>query len=265
MIKYLITIWILLSSSTLFADEVVTTKSGNKINLKEDGTWSFVLKKTSNAINTDSAIAVVDAYLGANEYDDRLKYVLVPERIKILRGDQNSEDTSWEKPIYKIITNKEPRNIKLGQWAKILAKYKYDDNKWTEILYYLKRTNSGYKIDWESSAGYNKLPPKEFNITKPTEPVRVRVLAAIDNYYNYEFLVQSNSMYSVVMYDIDGDLYGHGYVYKDTELGKKIFNSMKNGENHYMVFDIKSLMNGMNGSHFLIHNLVSIDSWLVDN
>lgn len=261
--KTLLATLLCLLASTVYSDEMVTTKSGKKINLKDDGTWALVETKAANSSNADSAIAVVDAYLSVDEYDDRLKYILDPERIRPLRDEQNVGRSAYQKPTYKIVTKKEPQNIKVGEWVKVEASIKREDNQWKNVIYYLNKTNSGYKIDWESSTGYNKISATEFQATKPTAPVRVRVLAQLDNYYNYEFMRSQTTMHSVSMVDNDQFQYGHGYIRKNSEIGEKVFKALKNGGWHYMVFDIKSLENGRDGSHFLVDDVVSVDSWLV--
>lgn len=250
-------------ASTAIADEIATTKSGKQVNLKDNGTWSVVETKVATAGNANSAISVVNDYLSVNDYDDRLNYILDPERIRPLRDEQNVGRTAWEKPVYKIVTKKEPQNIKEGEFVKIETSFKGSDNQWDNAVYYLLKTKNGYKIDWESSTGYNKISAAEFIATKLIEPVRVRVLAQLTDYYNYEFGRAQDEMYSVALVDNDQFRYGHGYVSKTTESGKKIFKALKNGAFHYMVFDIKSLEDARDGSHFLIHDVVSVDSWLV--
>jgi len=253
-----------LFATTGFADELAATKSGKQVNLKDDGTWSVVETKAKTIIsNSDSPIDVVNAYLSVNDYDDRLNYILDPYRVKSLRDEQNVGRTAWEKPIYKIITKKTPGNLKIGEWAKIETVIQGQNNQWENVIYYLQKTKNGYKIDWESSIGYNKITATEFKLTKPIKPVRIRVLAELVDYYNFEFANASDTMYSILMRDKDGFTYGHGYVSKDSKTGSKIFKALKNGGGHYMVFDIRSLENGRDGSHFLVEDLVSVDSWLI--
>jgi hypothetical protein len=246
------------------ADEIATTKSGKTVNLKDDGTWSAVESKAQVATKVDStsAIGVVTAYLSVNEYDDRLNYVLDPKRVRRLRDEENVGRTPWVKPDFKITTKDEPQNVKNGGWVKVAAQLKTENTPLDNAIYYLKKTPNGYKIDWESSGGYNKIKPAEFKVSRPTHPVRVRVLAQLSDYYNFEFSNAQNLAYSVSMVDHDQQNYGHGYVEKNSHTGKKIFNALKNGGWHYMVFDIKSLDGGRDGSHFLIHDVVSIDAWL---
>jgi hypothetical protein len=40
--KALLTTLVCLTASMVYSDEIVTTKSGKKINLKDDGTWSLL-------------------------------------------------------------------------------------------------------------------------------------------------------------------------------------------------------------------------------
>lgn len=40
--------------SLSFADEIITTKGGKKVNLKDNGTWEFVSKKEIETKNTKS-------------------------------------------------------------------------------------------------------------------------------------------------------------------------------------------------------------------
>lgn len=235
---------------------------GGQHQTKIDQKHDHLRQQAQTIAKNDFAIEVVNSYLSVNEYDDMLKYVFDPERIKQLRDVQNVGRAPWVKPVFRISTRTEPQNVKNGDWVKIGVQFKLENNQWENATYYLKKTPAGYKIDWESSSGYNKIKPAEFKVSKPTNPVRVRVLARLDDYYNYEFLNSRNVAYSVNMVDIDQQHYGHGYIQKNSSVGKKIFNALKDGAWHYMVFDIKSLEDGRSGSVFLIHDIVKVDSWL---
>ena len=56
-----------------------------------------------------------------------------------------------------------------------------------EVALRRREGDTGYLIDWESFAGESETGWNEVQQQRPTMPVMLRVLASVDDYYNYEF------------------------------------------------------------------------------
>ena len=85
----------------------------------------------------------------------------------------------------------------------------------------------------------------------------MRVEAVLDNYYNYAFDNAERTHYSI-RFGLKGV---SGYVRKDSRLGKRLFDILKDGEEHNLVLEIRFLPNSY-GDVVLIDDLVSED-WLI--
>ncbi|MCB1094316.1 MAG: IS1 family transposase [Verrucomicrobiae bacterium] len=77
------------------------------------------------------------------------------------------------------------------------------------------------KLDWESFVRYCDMEVADFLSEKPTEPKEFRVLAMIDDYFNYGF--SDYFEYTCVqLFDPTESFMFYGYVRKDSSIGKTI-------------------------------------------
>ena len=195
-----------------------------------------------------SAIETVRAYLSAHSWRDRLPFVLNPEKVKPLMENYYKEMSLKNK--FEIITDTNPVP---DQYGFVIIQAKANDQ---EISYTLKKTQDGYRIDWEASVGYNPVSIAEFRATKPTTPVRVRDLAKLDDGYFSEFYTYRNAYYSIRFKE-----WGWGYVNKTSEIGKILFDKLKDGKAHFMFVEIQCNENARDGSFFLISKIINVDEW----
>jgi len=210
--------------------------------------------KTS-AVETvkDSAVETVRAYLAAATWRGRLPYVLDPERVRPFMEAHYSK--GWKQYDFQILTQDEP---KAGEGdcveveANILGRL---------TVYYLKKTKAGYRIDWESSAGFNPTSVAEFHATKPTTPVKFRALAKLDSYYNYEFRGADDIYWSIKIEDSGGETIGHGYAMKNKPYGDQLFKVVRDGAVHHVVLDLVYPPDAQSPRDFLISNVYCLDSW----
>ena len=243
-------------SVTCLAQEIVATRDGRRVVLNADGTWNYATNAPSNIAG--SALETMRAYLSAPSWRDRVSLVLYPERVKPLMECRYSGG-EWRVADFQLLTQTEPTPTQVG-WVKVEA-----DVAGNTLVYYLKKTNEGYRIDWETSVGANPMSPEEFRATRPTRLVRFRVLAKLDDYYNFEFSGAQNTAYSIAMTVAGGADIGHGYVKKNDTMGQELFGKLKDGRKHKVVVDVQCLPNARDGSVFLITKVVSLDGWWIDD
>ncbi|MBI2441564.1 MAG: hypothetical protein HYV35_09350 [Lentisphaerae bacterium] len=237
---------------TSLAQETVTTKDGRSAIINSDGTWHY--STNSPVAIPVSALDAVRAYLAASSWRDRIPLVLNPEKVKPLMEARYGE-RAWNAPRFDILTGTEPAPTQTG-WVKIQA-----DVEGRTLDYYLKKTKDGYRIDWETSVGSNPVSPEEFRATRPTTPVRFRVLAKLDDYYNYEFRDAQDFAWSIALTDGGEKNIGHGYAKKNTAMGQYLFKKLKDGKKHPIVVEVQCLPNASDGSVFLITGVVNLDGW----
>ena len=212
-------------------------------------------KGLSSSDVTASAIETVRAYLEASSWRKRLPYVLNPEKVKPLMEIYYGS-AALKKTKFDIITDKEPVPTSAG-----FVKIEADVND-SVTDYYLKKTQDGYRVDWETSIGYNSVSTEEFRATKPTTPVRLRVEAKLDDYYNYDFSNCKYSHWSIAL-ESNGANFGNGYVGKNTAMGQDLFKTLKDGNTHKMILEVKCPENAENGAFCHITKVIKIDGWLL--
>lgn len=238
-----------LSSS---GEETVTTKEGRRVVLNSDGTWIYA----TNAVSATpvSAVDTVRAYLSVNSWRERLPLVLNPEKVKPLieayYGGQ-----AWGGPKFEVLTRTEPTPTQTGR-VKVEA-----DLDGRIVVYVLKKTANGFRIDWEASVGSNAISPEELRATRPTSPVRLRVSASLGDYYNFEFRNSRDVAWCIDMSDGEGKSIGHGYIKKSTPEGEQLFQMLRDGKRHSIVVEIQYVPNGESARVFIISRLVNADGW----
>jgi hypothetical protein len=232
--------------------ETVTTKDGRRVVLNPDGTWHY----TTNSVSAIpvSALDTVRAYLSASSWRDRLPLVLNSEKVKPLM-EARYGGRPWNPSQFELLTQSEPTPTQAG-WARIEA-----DVAGRTTAYFVKKTLNGYRIDWETSVGSNPISPEEFRATRPTSPVRLRVLAKLADYYNFEFGKAQDTDWSIALTDGGGNSIGHGYIKKNTPAGQQLFQTLKDGKEHSIVVDVQCLPNAESSRVFLITKVVNDAGW----
>lgn len=122
----------------------------------------------------------------------------------------------------------------------------------------LVREDNEYKIDWEASVPYNEMSWAEFKASKPKSPVKFRAILNLGDYYNYEFINKENDYWSIDLSEIDfNNINGYkvlniqGYVKKDSEAGKKLFEYLKDGKMKVAIIELKYPYKNESGSNCL--------------
>jgi hypothetical protein len=177
----------------------------------------------------DSIIFLIQSYKACKKWEDRLAYVLKPESVKPYMKEYYSDN-------YKSsIIKKDLISIQGGG---------YQTNESFKVLldgstnFYCKKTNDGFKIDWEASSGYNPISMKTYMANLSSVPSEFRVKANIDTYYNYNYRDAQNTHWSISTYDPnDGRI--SCYISKSSLEGKKIYEILKDGKNHDLILEIK--------------------------
>ena len=146
---------------------------------------------------------------------------------------------------------------KPGKYGKYRAGYINRRGYKNTVTYYVKNTREGIKINWEATIGYNEMSWNAFKALRPTKPVTMRVEETLKSDYMYAFRNTERTHYSIGL-----GLLEWGYARKDSRAGKRLFDILKDGEEHNLVLKIRFLPNSSGPTDILIDDLVSED-WLI--
>lgn len=108
------------------------------------------------------------------------------------------------------------------------------------------RAPSGLLLDWESMVGFSNRSFGEFRSEKSARPTIFRVLAAADDYYNFEF-ADVKKYLSLKLYSPDGDDYLNSFCERESPTGKKLVEIIGNASNERA---ISSSLSGSRGGSF---------------
>ena len=209
------------------------------------------------SVGKTKAARIVEAFLLSDTAKGRARFVLDPKTV-LPRMEKYYEESNLNgievKELSRIDGEGDP---KPGKYGKYRAGYINRRGNKNTSIYYVKNTRGGFKIDWEASTGFNEVSWKALKVSRPTKPVDMRVEAVLDDYYNYAFANAERTHYSI-RFGLEGV---SGYVRKDSRLGKRLFDILKDGEGHNLVLSIRFLPNSY-GNVVLIDDLVSED-WLI--
>lgn len=207
-----------------------------------------VISEPKNKV--DSMIMVVQQYLFGASVDQRLKHVI-----------QNTETRSRMEKYY---ASNGVRSIekKANEIALIKTVGNYSFVRAGEDSYYLKKTDKGYLIDWETSVGYNETNLNAFKANTSIKTVTVRGNLKLTNLYFANYRGKENQYWSVKVRDGSGTVWC--YVGKSSTIGKKIHTLLSDGMEHKAIVEIQTDRSAdTSGSEGIILNLVS-DSWILE-
>jgi hypothetical protein len=105
---------------------------------------------------------------------------------------------------------------------------------------YLVNAKAGLKVDWAASVGYNPVAFKAWAAGND-ETLALRAEATLSDYYNYQYRSAKATHYSISFEDHFANRRDrfHGYVPKDSALGKKLFDLVKDGQPHKLIVTIQ--------------------------
>lgn len=122
--------------------------------------------------------------------------------------------------------------------------------------YYLKVVAGGLLLDWKASTGYWPVPLRTLKALGSAVPVTVRVIAELDDYFNYGF--EPGTHYSVLLRDLARD-HLHGFMPADCEDCSKLLAVLRDGREHRIMVAILPKEPGTQVS--LITRFIS-ESWI---
>ena len=201
-------------------------------------TAAQVDKKDDKAIDQKEGkgiAAVVEGYLGAKNVEGRLPFIMDPEKNRKPMETRNKESQFNYSSIS--VTSISPIKGHLDGFE-VKASFKMGEQTATPS-YFVRRTKDGFKIDWAASVGHNDFPLVTYFETNPKEPKTFRVSAELGSLYAGEFADHENAYYNLDLRESVPPETCWGYVVKESDAGKKIFEILKDGNKHKITVELQ--------------------------
>lgn len=204
--------------------------------VKQNDSLLFVFKvnKDADFVSTprneeDSIVYLIQSYYACKKWEDRLAFVLKPETVKSSMKEYYTDN-------FKSSTVIKDKISIQGSDYKINESFKVVISGYT--IFYCKKTNDGFKIDWEATTGYNQVSLKTFRANLSTHPTEFRVNATIGNYYSYNYFNANSTHLSVEISDNENNFI-FCYISKSSVEGKKLYEILKDGKKHQLIVGLK--------------------------
>ena len=178
-----------------------------------------VLVEELRTVDIDAEIAamidIVESFLGATTVDELLDFTL-RDRYQQDRIREYYRTREVKPQVAKQIAAG-GRIVKNGDlWATDVI---FSDNSRRPIT--VRRSESGYRVDWESWVGYSEMTWEEIREVRTMTPVVFRVLCSKVQYYNYGFR-DENKWTSFRLQSPDREHTLFGYVERRSEEEKRL-------------------------------------------
>jgi len=174
-------------------------------------------------------INVMINYAESSTVEQRLMYVRNPEKCKEIFATYYSDGINGYTP-------KKFGNCTFNNGWYTLEEYveARRGNQPIDIIVNRFFVNIGntYKLDWESSNGYNPISWKEFNALKNGQVAKMRCVAIL---YESKY----NGYYGIRIRDYIGNSQFTAYLDKNSEYGKELFNLLKDGNPYAVILEMK--------------------------
>lgn len=172
---------------------------------------------------TDSIIYVIQKYFSAKRWEDRLPLVLNSDKVKPLMAESYQNQFSSE-TIEKQKINIPSTNYKQDRTFKVFV----DGD-----IIYLKRTDQGFKIDWEATYGYNAKDPSVICSEKSTNPTKIRVEVELDDYYPADYGITKSGYIAL---RISGCI-GNCYISLSNSKASDLKKLLSDGKHHQLIIE----------------------------
>lgn len=162
------------------------------------------------------ASEVIRKYNETPNWQDRLKYVFEPERVRRLMEDYYEQQHGVD-PVMGALMDQGRFRIDGTEIVLLTYRGARTDGKLEIAL----RRASGDRlvIDWESFVGYGEKSFAELIRSRPAKPVLIRALVKLDDYYNFEFS-DSKKHLSLKLSAPDGESFVNAYCEHDSVMGR---------------------------------------------
>ena len=182
---------------------------------------------------------------------DQLQYVLDSARVEPLMRRYYSGGYSPEK-IKKSMISVDDEEVQMGRVTRV------DADMYTV---YMKRTEEGFKIDWQATTGTDEYSFEAFRAEKSTVTRQFRVTARLGSEFASDYGLTTAKYYNVRIGE-------SAFVLKNSEAGRQLYEVVKDGYAHDVILQVryekKNIKSGYTRMFPIIVGFVK-EGWSLEN
>ena len=161
----------------------------------------------------------VRGYLKADSIDQKLAYVRHPRRVRPLM-EKYYKDHQMVAEQFRQFAHYQAVGIDGSSF--VYGRVELADGSSHDLL--LEQLQDGsYRVDWESDVYYLPMPWDEFIISRPTQPLVMRVGATSDNFFAYEFSEDQYDCFKLTVRDSDDHVFGYAVKGSEVSIAMRSF------------------------------------------
>jgi len=134
------------------------------------------------------------------------------------------------------------------------------DNK-NSVVAVERMPNGEYKIEWETSSGYQPMSIEELKTELPTEPVELRFTLEASNYYNFEFQEDTYTAFAGTFLGNPDPVYLYGR--RDDPEARKIASALELRDSMGVIVKVRYPKNPQANDQLEVVEFVN-DNWFRD-
>ncbi len=215
--------------------------------------------------NPEAARDVVVQFHQTATWEEKLAYVSYPEKVRPLMAEwyaKNPQDITFDRIGFAMDESVTIDDRNFFQVGLIVSREGDNRADARNFVMMVERMPDGeYKVEWETSSGYQPLTLEELKAQKPTTPVEFRLTLEASDFYNFDF---QNDQYfafrgTFVMREEPLFLYGD----KDNEAIRAIHNTLQLLPKKGYILKVSYPQNPRTDDQLYIDEVVS-NSWFRD-
>ncbi|MDG2122769.1 MAG: hypothetical protein P8J87_03665 [Verrucomicrobiales bacterium] len=212
-----------------------------------------------------AAYAVIKSYVEADGIEAKQAFIRHPEKsLPAMQEWYDDPRSSHELPPHKAGQILLRKRLAIADHDVIALAVDIFPEAVTRFFLVERIDAQTYKIDWESSSGYQQVRLEDFREKKPLDPVPFRVNARRSDYYNYGFTEEKYDAYRL-SYPTNPAFFLYAYIEKLATAAADIRSYLPPGAENSasLILNLGYPENADSTEHVIIHDLL-LPHWLED-
>ena len=175
----------------------------------------------------DQLKEATSSYLAATTVEEKVRYVRHPDRVRPLMEDYYASHEMVPVDM-ELIASASPVGLELASFLVLTVSIGPEESSSLKTLILEETADGDFLFDWETEVAYQPIPLEEFISRQPEDSVALRLFAARDSFYCFEFSDDSRFA-SYKLTERDSPAFLFGYAEKGGEVEEELEGLLRKG------------------------------------